>query len=91
MTIFVVVFDEDSPKDAEATFNALMGIYKGNVYRYADYAYFVSTDEVSTEVRKRIGMVERGSLTGIVMALTHTYSGYTDPGLWEWLREKADK
>jgi len=83
--VFAVLLDEPNEQVVENLQNS----YK-NHYRHTDVFHLIAVDGdvLTREVATKIGIrTDPPIAPGVVIKVQSTaYSGFTDPALWEWLR-----
>ena len=86
--VFAVILDEPSEEVAER----IQKEYPvGKSYRHTDLLHLVVVEPevltrlVATKIGIRGDNENEAIATGVVFKLNAAYSGYTKPGLWEWL------
>ena len=100
MARFVIVLDEDGAVEAAAVRARLRAAY-GDVFDFSPNCMLVATDAVTKQVAIAGGISDQGSLpieegaevgsvSGAVFRI-NGYSGFADPSLWEWFRERAER
>lgn len=75
-----IVFSEDETVQSEAN-----NIFPDR-FRLDRHTVLVRTEMVAEDVAEKIGiLVEGESKNGVVIKANHTYVGYFDAKLWDWL------
>ena len=90
----VVLTDEQDKGGAKITEN----YRESEVYRLAEDTYIVAHDGLSRDVAKSVGIfsdtdedgTEPGEVSGVVLKLNGSYTGYASQDIWEWL-DAAEK
>lgn len=55
-------------------------------FRLGTDTVFIRTEMLSDEVASKVGITEDdGAKTGVVIKINHTYAGFYDGRLWDWL------
>ena len=79
MSVFAVVLIEPTDESIE-----LLQTHYPDHYEVASNVFLVSSDELTKQVSKNIGIGADGA-DGVVFRLNHAYAGYTSRDTWEWL------
>ena len=81
MSVFAVILVDPQPH----TIDHLKTTYSDH-YELTPNVFLVSSPEMSKQVSQKIGIGPDG-IEGAVFRLNHSYTGYTDRELWEWLSQ----
>ena len=85
--VFAVLLDEPSPQVVER----LKAAYKSGTFSHTDCFHLVAVGAtvLTRTVATKIGLYdEDGSPGGVVIRVDVTaYAGYTNPTLWEWIKQ----
>lgn len=75
-----IVFSEDGSVQSEAD-----KLFQDK-FRLGQNTLLVRTETLAEEIAEKIGiLVEGDSRNGVVIKANHTYVGYFDANLWDWL------
>ena len=61
-------------------------LFKASHYKLSDYVYFVSGPRLVSSVADSLGLSSDEGKIGAVVSLNGSFSGYSWPELWDWLR-----
>ena len=88
MSVFAVILDREGAPEAEQVRARLEDKFE-LVYEYTPNVFMVSTDALTADVARAVGIKGKGAervATGAVFRISG-YSGYTDRSLWEWFEQ----
>ena len=95
MQVFIVIVDDDVPETAlEQVREQIQEKYPDNRhYEMSSRVFFVTGKELTQAISEGIGI--RGDnrfegASGAVFRLNGAYSGFTDPSVWEWLKDAKE-
>lgn len=88
MHLFIVVYDPDDAKLAEALEYAQEALRDHNYHEACPNVLIVLTDiETPTALARLLRLSESSDYTAAVFLLDGSYAGYFDTALWTWMKE----
>ncbi len=88
MNIHVIFVDD--PDNFVSIVEKVKDKYEVN-YQHKTVAILIKSTDTAQQVAEKIGFGEETKITGVVLKLNSSFSGYTERALWDWLDQQNDK
>ena len=82
MYMFTVLLKERNSSFEETIERHYPGVFH---YKLNDCVYFIKSDELTSDISKKLGISAEGGITGVVLRQTPARAGWADPSVWEWI------
>ena len=87
MSMFIIVLSRPSEEQAK-----LIEENYPDFFPLSDTTYLVESDQLTQAVATNVGIrTDPTKGPGVVLGLSGTYSGFTDPAIWEWFKKMESK
>lgn len=84
--IFLLVLSEKSQEIEQK----IKTFYPKRYHQFSDTIFLISADTTTRKVAVNVGVRDdEFPHEGAVFKLEGSYSGFADPGLWEWLKKES--